>query len=63
MAVKNSLKWTILAYASEPDKNYKYDGDIVEYGGKRYWVNLAAETVEFLGLVSTAKPKPGMVTD
>lgn len=50
MAVKNSLKWTILAYASEPDKNYKYDGDIVEYEGKRYFVSLAEERVEFLGL-------------
>lgn len=50
MAVKNSLKWTILAYASEPDKSYNYDGDIVEYGGKRYWVSLAEERVEFVGI-------------
>lgn len=49
--VKKSLKWTILAYASEPDKNYKYEGDIVEYEGKRYFVSLAEERVEFLGLV------------
>lgn len=49
--VKKSLKWTILAYVSEPDKNYKYEGDIVEYGGKRYWVSLMNETVEFLGIV------------
>ena len=51
MAVKNSLRILILAYASEPDKNYKYDGDIVEYCGKRYWVSLAEERVEFLGNV------------
>lgn len=51
MAVKNTLKWTILAYASEPDKNYRYEGDIVEYNGKRYWVSLMNETVEFLGIV------------
>lgn len=49
--VKKSLKWTILAYASEPDKNYKYEGDIVEYEGKRYFVSLAEERVEFLGNV------------
>lgn len=53
MAVKNTLKWTILAYASEPDKNYRYEGDIVEYGGKRYWVSLAEERVEFVGLVQS----------
>lgn len=55
MAVKNTLKWTILAYASEPDKNYRYEGDIVEYNGKRYWVSLMNETVEFLGIVRDLK--------
>lgn len=49
--VKKSLKFLILAYASEPDKNYKYEGDIVEYEGKRYFVSLAEERVEFLGNV------------
>ena len=53
--VKNSLKWTILAYASEPDKNYRYEGDFVEYCGKRYWVSLMNETVEFVGMVSDIK--------
>ena len=47
--VKNSTRMLILAYVSEPDKNYNYDGDIVEYEGKRYWVSLAEERVEFLG--------------
>lgn len=44
-------KYDILAYASQPDKNYKYDGDIVEYNGKRYFVSLAEERVEFRGLI------------
>lgn len=47
--VKNSTRMLILAYVSEPDKNYNYDGDVVEYEGKRYWVSLAEERVEFLG--------------
>lgn len=49
--VKKSLKYTILAYASEPDKSYDYYGDIVEYEGKRYFVSLAEERVEFIGNV------------
>ena len=47
--VKNTLRIEILAYASEPDKDYNYYGDIVEFRWKRYWVNLAEECVEFLG--------------
>lgn len=49
--VKKSTKLMILAYASEPDKNYNYFGDIVEYKGKRYFVSLADERVEFVGFV------------
>ena len=49
--MNNTTKINILAYASEPDKNYKYEGDVVEYNGKRYWVSLAEERVEFLGIV------------
>ena len=49
--VKNSLRITILAYALDPDKDYNYDGDIVEFRGKRYWVSLAEERVEFVGIV------------
>lgn len=49
--VKNTLRIKILAYVSEPDKNYNYDGDVVEYEGKRYWVSLAEERVEFLGII------------
>ena len=53
--VKNTLRIEILAYVSEPDKNYNYDGDIVEYEGKRYWVSLAEECVEFLGELTKEK--------
>ena len=48
--MNNTTKINILVYASEPDKNYNYDGDIVEYEGKRYFVSLAEERVEFLGM-------------
>lgn len=47
--MNKTTKINILAYASEPDKNYNYDGDIVDYNGKRYFVSLAEERVEFIG--------------
>ena len=49
--MNNTTKIDILAYVSEPDKNYNYDRDIVEYEGKRYFVSLAEERVKFLGMV------------
>ena len=49
--MNKTTKINILAYASEPDKNCDYNGDIVEYKGKRYYVNLAKEYVEFIGIV------------
>ena len=49
--MNNSTRISILAYASEPDKNYNFFGDIVEYKGKRYFVSLAEERVEFVGVV------------
>ena len=49
--MNKTTKINILAYASEPDKNYNYDGDIVEYEGKQYFVSLAEERVEFIGIV------------
>lgn len=49
--MNRTMKLNILAYASEPDKNYNYFGDTVEYEGKRYFVSLAEERVEFLGVV------------
>lgn len=49
--MNNTTRINILSYASQPDKNYNYDGDIVEYEGKRYFVSLAEERVEFLGVV------------
>lgn len=49
--MNRTTKINILAYASELDKNYKYEGDEVIYEGKRYWVSLQNETVQFLGIV------------
>lgn len=49
--MNRTTRINILAYASEPDKNYNYYGDIVEYNGKRYFVSLAEERVEFIGVV------------
>ena len=49
--MNNTTKIDILAYASQPDKDYNYFGDIVEYNGKRYFVSLADERVEFIGNV------------
>ena len=50
--MNKTTKINILSYVSEPDKNYNYDGDIVEYNGKRYFVSLAEERVEFIGVVN-----------
>lgn len=50
--MNRTTKINILAYASEPDKSYKYEGDLVEYNGKRYWVSLMNETVEFVGEIT-----------
>ena len=47
--MNKTTKINILAYASQPDKDINYDGDIVEYEGKRYFVSLAEERVEFIG--------------
>ena len=55
--MNRTTKINILAYASEPDKNYKYDGDIVDYKGKRYFVSLAEERVEFIGIIKEDKLK------
>ena len=54
-AMNRTTKINILAYASEPDKNYKYEGDIVDYKGKRYFVSLAEERVEFIGIIKEDK--------
>ena len=55
--MNKSTKLNILAYASEPDKNYNYFGDIVEYKGKRYFVSLAEERVDFIGMVVEEKKR------
>lgn len=49
--MNRTTKINILAYVSELDKNYKYEGDEVIYEGKKYWVSLQNETVQFLGIV------------
>ena len=49
--MNKTTKLNVLAYASEPDKNYNFFRDFVEYKGKRYFVSLADECVEFVGLV------------
>ena len=46
--MNRTTKINILAYASEPDKNFKYEGDIVDYKGKRYFVSLARNLSELL---------------
>ena len=53
--MNRTTRINILAYASQPDKNYNYFGDIVEYEGKRYFVSLAEERVEFIGIVKEKK--------
>ena len=55
--MNNTTKINILAYASQPDKDYDFFGDVVIYEGKRYFVSLADETVEFLGLVKEVDSK------
>ena len=49
--MNRTTKINILAYASEPDKDINYDGDIVEYKGNSYFVSLAEERVEFVAIV------------
>lgn len=53
--MNKTTKLNILEYASEPDKNYNFFGDEVVYQGKRYFVSLAEERVEFLGLTKEEK--------
>lgn len=49
--MNKTTKINILEYASDPEKDYDYDGDIVDYDGKRYYVSLADEIVEFIGII------------
>lgn len=49
--MNRTTKINVLAYASQPDMDTNYFGDIVEYRGKRYFVNLSEEIVEFRGIV------------
>lgn len=45
--MNRTTKIKILSYASQPDKNINYDGDTIIYKGKRYFVSLSKEIVEF----------------
>ena len=38
--MNNTTRITILSHFSQPDKDINYDGGIVEYKGKRYFVRL-----------------------
>ena len=58
--MNRTTKINILAYASEPDKNYKYEGDIVDYKEKRYFVSLAEERVEFIGIIKKNQVMSGI---
>lgn len=49
--MNRTTKIKIMAYASQPDKDICYYGDIVEYEGKKYWVDLSNEIVEFRGII------------
>lgn len=53
--MNRTTKINVLAYASQPDMDTNYFGDIVEYRGKKYFVNLSAEIVEFRGIVTDKK--------
>lgn len=53
--MNNTTRIKILSYASQPEMDTDYDGNIVEYEGKRYFVSLADERVEFLGLAKEKK--------
>jgi hypothetical protein len=53
--MNNTTKIRIMSYASQPDKDYNYDGDYVDFEGKRYWVSLRTETVEFVGNLEASK--------
>lgn len=46
--MNNTTKIEILSYSSQPDKNYNYFGDNVEFDEKLYFVSLAEERVEFI---------------
>lgn len=49
--MNRTTRINILAYASDPINDIDYYGDVIEYNGKRYFVSLAEERVEFIGVV------------
>ena len=46
--MNNTMKIKVLSFASQPDKDIDYFGDTIIYEGKRYYVNLNEERVEFI---------------
>ena len=58
-SANRTTKINVLAYASRPEMDINYFGDIVEYQGKRYFVSLSEEVVEFRGIVKES----GKVSD
>ena len=52
--MNRTTKINVLAYASRPEMDINL-GDIVEYQGKRYFVSLSEEVVEFRGIVKEEK--------
>ena len=53
--MNRTTKINVLAYASRPEMDINFFGDIVEYQGKRYFVSLSEEVVEFRGIVKEEK--------
>lgn len=53
--MNRTTKIEILAYASNPSRDTNYEGDTVEYNGKKYFVSLENETVEYLGDVTSER--------
>lgn len=49
--MNRTTRINILAYASQPEMDINYFGDVIEYQGKKYFVNLSEEIVEFLGII------------
>lgn len=46
--MNQTRKIEILAYASDPSRDIDYYGDIIVYDGKKYFVSLNEERVEYI---------------
>lgn len=47
--MNKTTKILILAAASEPSSGIDFDGDLIVYNEKKYWVDLSREEVRFVG--------------